>query len=321
MTKNFTPKVTIMIPTFNQEAFIGDAIGSALAQSYPNLEVIVGDDASTDGTANIAMKIQDPRLSCVRNPCNLGRTANYRNLLYNYAAGDYVINLDGDDYFTDQDFIAYAIQCIGKKKETVMVVARVTTKTPNGEWVSEIPGIQECTGLQLLSKLPKKEYMLMHMGVLYSRKHALVTGFYRSDAISSDWESLYRLSLKGIVRYLDRNIGVWRQHASNETGTNDVSKLLANLRIWEPVYNDAYKSGMTRWRSMITSTKCVANYASSSCIRISISDKSNLLGFILSVAKEFWLPTFFFVIYPKYGARVFLSFCGYYRRRHQDFPK
>ena len=61
MTEIFKPKVTIMIPTFNQAAFIGEAIDSALAQTYSNLEIIVGDDASTDATPQILAKITDSR--------------------------------------------------------------------------------------------------------------------------------------------------------------------------------------------------------------------------------------------------------------------
>ena len=68
-------KVTIMIPTYNQAVFIREAVDSALAQTYSNLEVIVGDDASTDGTQEIVAKINDPRLKYVRNVCNLGRVA------------------------------------------------------------------------------------------------------------------------------------------------------------------------------------------------------------------------------------------------------
>jgi glycosyltransferase involved in cell wall biosynthesis len=301
-----------MIPTYNQAAFIREAIDSALAQTYPNLEVIVGDDASTDATPEIVAKINDPRLKYVRNTCNLGRATNYRNLLYNHATGDYVVNLDGDDYYTAPDFITEAVSCISGKMEVVMVVARATTKTQNGEWVSEIPNIQECTGLQILSKLPRREYMVMHMAVLYSRRHALEASFYRSDAISSDWESLYRLSLRGAVRYLDKNIGVWRQHEANETGTSDSVKLLANLRVWESVYREAIIFGMSKWRAKITCARCVANYASASCIKLSRLNKKRLIEFIFLVVKEFRLSAICFFIYPKYGARIVLSLLGYY---------
>jgi cellulose synthase/poly-beta-1,6-N-acetylglucosamine synthase-like glycosyltransferase len=44
------PLVTVMIPTFNQADFVGEAIESAARQDYPNLEVVICDDASTDGT-------------------------------------------------------------------------------------------------------------------------------------------------------------------------------------------------------------------------------------------------------------------------------
>ena len=90
-------KVTIMIPTYNQAGFIRDAIDSALAQNYPELEVIVCDDASSDETYQVVASIQDRRLKYIRNPINLGRTNNYKNLLHNHAIGDFVVNLDGDD--------------------------------------------------------------------------------------------------------------------------------------------------------------------------------------------------------------------------------
>jgi len=52
--KQNLPKVTIMIATYNQERFIGEAIESAMAQDYPNLEIVVCDDCSTDRTYEIA---------------------------------------------------------------------------------------------------------------------------------------------------------------------------------------------------------------------------------------------------------------------------
>lgn len=308
-------KVTIMIPTFNQEKFIRETIDSALAQTYPNLEVIVGDDASTDATAELLANILDSRLKYVRNSSNLGRTANYRNLLYNHATGDFVVNLDGDDYFTDQKFIESAVNCISGKAGVVMVVARVTIKTEIDESVTKIPNFQERTGMQILSMLPKREYTVMHMATLYSRKHALDINFYRSDAISSDWESLYRLSLRGVVKYLDQNIGVWRKHGTNETGTVDLLKLLANLRVWESIYREANICGMSKWRAKINCARCVANYASGSCIHLSRRDRIMSIGFVLSVVKEFKHPAIFFIIYPIYGARILLSLLGYYQKK------
>lgn len=305
-------KVTIMIPTYNQAAFISKAIDSALAQTYPNLEIIVGDDASNDATSAIAAKINDPRFKYVQNDVNVGRTANYRNLLYNHATGDYVVNLDGDDYYTDPDFISEAVKIIDANQDVVMVVGKATITSPKNENISKIPECKTATGMQILKRIPDNKYSFMHMAVLYSRKPALEIDFYRSSAISSDWESLYRLSLHGVVNYLDRNVGVWRQHDTNETKTTDMLKLLDNLRIWAPIYEDATIFGMNKWHAKIICACCVANYASSSCIKFSRADQKMLVKFILLVVNEFRFPSIFFVVYPKYGARILLSLLGYY---------
>ncbi|MGC8706738.1 MAG: glycosyltransferase family 2 protein, partial [Desulfurella sp.] len=88
------PKVTIAIPAYNQAKYIKQAIDSALNQDYPNLEVIVSDDASLDDTRQIVKEYNDKRLKYYRNEKNIGRVANHRKLLYEYATGEYVLNLD-----------------------------------------------------------------------------------------------------------------------------------------------------------------------------------------------------------------------------------
>lgn len=320
------PLVTIMIPTFNQAQFVLQAIESALAQTYPSLEVIVGDDASSDATQQIVNDFitqhPDPRLRFLRNPANLGRVGNYRNLLYGHARGDYVLNLDGDDYLTEPHFISMAIRLIQQSQPTplspnlhpVMVVARATTFTLQEPVTSRLPSHKFCSGLQIVSRLPRAPYMFMHMAVLYHRQSALQADFYRTDALSADWESLYRLALRGQVAYLNQNIGVWRQHAGNQTTTRDAKVHLSNLRIWQPIYAQAQASGMSAWRAQFTAAICVAHFASASAIAISHSGVLPLLEFIARVAREFKLATLFMGLYPRYAARILLGLLGFYGR-------
>ncbi len=315
MTEIAQPKVTIMIPTFNQAAFIGEAINSALVQTYSNLEIIVGDDASTDATQTILAKISDSRLKYVRNSHNIGRTSNYKNLLFVHSTGDYVINLDGDDYYTDPDFITEAVKLINGNQEVMMVVARATTKGSAGEYISEIPYQKNATGMEILNKLPDGTHFLMHMAVLYARKPALELDFYRSSAISSDWESLYRLSLRGIVKYLDRNVGVWRIHNLNESGTTDPVKQLANLAIWPAIYKEAVAFGMNSVIAKYSSAKCVAYFAQSSCVRVSFCGNATLVKFALDIIKSYKFAALLIALTPEYAARVVLCLMGYYRRK------
>jgi glycosyltransferase involved in cell wall biosynthesis len=99
MDKDY-PKVSIMIATYNRAHYLADAIEISLAEDYPNFKVIVSDNASTDDTGEVIRKyISDPRFRYFRNPQNLGSGPNYRELLYEYANGQFGHFLTDDDYF------------------------------------------------------------------------------------------------------------------------------------------------------------------------------------------------------------------------------
>lgn len=90
------PLVSILIPCWGCVGFIRETIASALAQDYPNLEIIVVEDAGCDGTFEEASRLVDPRLSVVRNERNRGQYGN-KNRALELASGELVKFLDGDD--------------------------------------------------------------------------------------------------------------------------------------------------------------------------------------------------------------------------------
>ncbi|MEG5093141.1 glycosyltransferase, partial [Microcoleus sp. B13-B4] len=95
---NGQPKVSICIPTYNGEAFIGEAIQSALAQTYPNIELIISDDGSTDRTIAIAQSFQSQTLVDFRIILhrNYGLSQNW-NFCISQATGQYIKFLFQDD--------------------------------------------------------------------------------------------------------------------------------------------------------------------------------------------------------------------------------
>jgi glycosyltransferase involved in cell wall biosynthesis len=91
------PLVSIVIPTYNRAAFFAEALHSAVAQTYPNVEIIVADDASTDATPEVCQAYAgDPRVKIHRHENNLGPNGNWQYGLQ-VAAGAYVGILADDD--------------------------------------------------------------------------------------------------------------------------------------------------------------------------------------------------------------------------------
>ncbi|MEM9567253.1 MAG: glycosyltransferase family 2 protein [Cyanobacteria bacterium P01_E01_bin.34] len=95
------PLVSIVIPAYNVEGYIARAIESTLQQSISNIEVIVVDDASKDGTLSIAQDFanRDSRVTVIARPENAGSAA-ARNVGLDAATGEWVCPLDADDWFS-----------------------------------------------------------------------------------------------------------------------------------------------------------------------------------------------------------------------------
>jgi glycosyltransferase involved in cell wall biosynthesis len=105
------PLVTIAIPTYNRSAgYLREALGSALAQDYGALEIVVVDNASTDATPEYVRSIVDERLRYVRNEQNLGVNGNF-NACLQHARGDYFLLLHDDDRI-DPDFVTCCMDAL-----------------------------------------------------------------------------------------------------------------------------------------------------------------------------------------------------------------
>lgn len=89
--------VSIIMPAYNCEKYVGKAIESILNQTYTNFELLIADDCSRDGTKRTIEKFLDPRIKTFHNEVNLGYLQ-ASNKLFKLCKGEYITFQDADDY-------------------------------------------------------------------------------------------------------------------------------------------------------------------------------------------------------------------------------
>ncbi len=104
MNEGTRPLVSIVMPTYNAEQYIATAIDSVLAQSYTNWELLVVNDGSTDGTADVLERYSDPRIRLFTQPN--GGIGSARNLALAHIRGTYLSFCDSDDRLPPDSVLA-----------------------------------------------------------------------------------------------------------------------------------------------------------------------------------------------------------------------
>lgn len=115
------PIVSVIVPVWNRERFIAEAIHSILAQTFTEFELIVVDDGSTDGTRNVVASIADPRLHCLHRE-HRGISA-AMNAGLAVAKGRYIARLDSDDGWLP-DMLSTQVALLEARSDVGLVYAR-----------------------------------------------------------------------------------------------------------------------------------------------------------------------------------------------------
>ena len=132
------PRVTVAIPTRNRAGFLREAIASCLAQTFTDIEILVCDNASDDGTEQVVRSFGDPRLRYVRNDRDLGMVGNW-NRCIELARGELIANLADDDLMAP-DRLARQVAVFEAHPGTAVVHGDAemidAAGTPTGSWAA-----------------------------------------------------------------------------------------------------------------------------------------------------------------------------------------
>lgn len=125
MLKGKSAKISVIVPVFNLEGYIGKCIESIISQTYGNLEIILVDDFSMDNSFCVCQEYAniDSRIKLIRNDENMGVSYS-RNRAINIATGDYVFMVDGDDWI-DVNCIEIMLEAIEQNEADICVCGYV----------------------------------------------------------------------------------------------------------------------------------------------------------------------------------------------------
>jgi glycosyltransferase involved in cell wall biosynthesis len=114
------PRVSIAVPAYNSERYIAQSIESLLAQSFGDFELIISDNASTDGTADICRRYAalDSRVRYVRRQENIGGPGNFR-YVWSLCSGEYHKWSTADDYWAPE-FLAQSVAVLDTQPDVVL---------------------------------------------------------------------------------------------------------------------------------------------------------------------------------------------------------
>lgn len=145
-------KVSVIIPVYNVRAYLRECVDSVRAQSHRDMEILLVDDGSTDGSGELCdiLAAEDARIRVMHKP-NGGVSA-ARNDAIEAATGDYLLFIDGDD--TIDPRMAEKMLSMAEKHDAEIVCCELTMRMPDG---SMVPGPTQaefvCTGREALSKM------------------------------------------------------------------------------------------------------------------------------------------------------------------------
>ena len=130
-------KVSIIVPMYNAEKFIGKAIETVLSQTYENWEMLIMNDVSTDNSLAVVNEFakKDDRIKVVNTEKNMG-VIKGRNHLIDLARGKYIAFLDADDYWHSEK-LEKQIQFM-KEKNASISCTEYTRVRENGEKINEV---------------------------------------------------------------------------------------------------------------------------------------------------------------------------------------
>ncbi|MFA6275987.1 MAG: glycosyltransferase [Pedobacter sp.] len=237
--------VSYCLFSYNQEDYIEEALNGAVNQTYSPLEIIISDDASTDGTyekiKNFKENYSGPHTIIINcNPINLGIGGHFSKVLYTLASGEYLTVLGGDDV-SKSDHVSKAVAYLEQYPAISLIDFNADIIDEKSNFIKIYHALPFDKKLFTLSDyLQLKQISSFAPGRIFTK--SLLSNY---DAISNNCPTedsvlvLRALFMGGLMRINERLVS-YRRHSNNTTSASNMGKL-SNLSIIAQYYRDLLK--------------------------------------------------------------------------------
>jgi glycosyltransferase involved in cell wall biosynthesis len=235
--RSMSPKVTVVIAAYNAETFIRETIESVLAQSLQNIEVIVVDDGSTDGTQRILGSFSDGRLTVLRQE-NRG-VSSARNVGLAAARAPYIFFLDADDILLP-DALYRMASTLDQTPECVACFGHHIRITEDGSELSTRAVLpwKIFPADDTLRHLVTKNFICSAICIRTEAARA-VRGFDPALKLGEDWEFACRLAVLGDFAAMpDDVVLMYRRRFNSASFRLQNSPVRPNFKAIDVVYSN-----------------------------------------------------------------------------------
>jgi glycosyltransferase involved in cell wall biosynthesis len=217
-----TPKVSVIIATYNMAQFLGDAIASVLAQTVPDLEVVIVDDGSKDNTAEVIAKFaSDPRVH-YHKQANSGQTK-AKNVGVRHSRGTYIAFCDADDLWLP-DKLERQLPLFDAEGKVGVVYSRNRRILTEGEHAPEADENVYYSG-EVTPQLFYFNFISFGTAIVRRRCIDEFGAFDEQFRMGIDWDLWLRISTRYQIRFLDAVTYLYRvwpgQMSTNWRGRYD----------------------------------------------------------------------------------------------------
>lgn len=229
-------KVTIAIPTYNRAEYLWLAIKSALAQTYPNVEVLVSNNASSDSTANLLDSINECRLKVLNQEHTISMMENW-NACLRASSGQYFLLLSDDDLLEPraiEEMVAIYQECEQQGVDVGVVYCRGNIISSEGHILSRgrvVPEVEDAESMIL--EFFKSQRNLWACAILY-RKSDLGLGYDTHFPLLADAVQWIRVvSSRGGSRCVNLPLVSYRVHENATAKTPSAVWRKENIALGE----------------------------------------------------------------------------------------